>query len=260
MNSSSKVALGGLAFVAVAAIAALSLINSDARDSAGAADSSATSGTALPALGDSLPAGKYYVDAHPHSYDDEGTVEDGSTVYRVTFDLPEGWTGIGWAVTKTGSDSTAIAFEAPHIVHNTPCDAASGGRSTLADLPEMRTPAGFTAKLAELWQGGTNPLTHVPTDPVTFRGRGVSYVELTAPTSDFAECSGGRFMLWTGRLGGSRWLQEPGQLNRVWVITIQPGLLLVDAALEPGASSADQAEVDAIVDSIDIVVLPLDAP
>ena len=78
-------------------------------------------------------------------------------------------------------------------------------------------------------------------------------IELTAPADlDFADCDGEKYLLFADPGFGQRWLQEPGQLDRVWVVDMEPGAMWLDVAMEPGATAADRAELDAIVASMTI--------
>lgn len=250
-----------VAAFAVVAVAGISLTDSDNGSGPSPLKTAPpASFAALPARGGPLPAGTYFVDVLPHGYDIDGRVETSRSTYRVTFDVPSGWTGTGSGVTRGGSSSTAIALAAPHVVYDTPCDS-SAERSTLADSPRMRTPAGFTGRLAEVWQGGSNPATAIPQDPRTLGNRAASYIEIAAPLGiDFSECRGGKFLAWEGLRGEQRWFEEPGQLDRVWVVTIHPGLLLVVGALEPDASATAREEQDLIIRSMRIEVLRASAP
>lgn len=263
MNTITRLALGAAAAVLVAVVGFTALNGGNAN--VGAADPTATpdptpsvpsasAAGAVPAMGDDLAAGTYYIDVRPHRYEANGNLVEGPSEYRVSFELPAGWSGLGWAATKDDSPSTALTLETPHLVFNAPCEY-NAGASRLKEIPEMRDPAGFTAKLAELWQGGENSLAGEPTE-ATIAGHPASYVEVVTPDDiSFGGCFDNKFQVWTGR-----WLQEPGQVQRIWVIETDDGLVLFESSLEPGATAAELAEVDAIMASMSIEELAASTP
>jgi len=264
MNTMTRYALGAAAAVLVA-IVGFTVLNggggnigsADPTDTPDPIPSHAPSespAAALPALGDGLTAGSYYIDVSPHGYDPNGDIVEGIADYRVSFDLPGGWDGLGWAATKQASRSTSLSLETPHNLFDVPCES-NAGSSRLKDHPDMHDPAGFTAKLAELWQGGGNSLASEPTE-ATIAGHAASYVEVVTPDDiSFGECYDNKFQVWTGR-----WLQEPGQMQRIWVIETDDGLLLFESSLEPGATAAEIAEADTIMASMTIAKLEAPAP
>lgn len=264
MNSTTKLALGvaAAAVVAVVGFAALTGgTNVGSPDPSGAdptvAASVAATRGALPAYGDDLAAGQYYIDVRLHTYTAEGLARRVEPDYRLSFDLPAGWSGSGFSVTKDGSFSTGLIAGAAHALYDAPCES-SKGTSSLANLPTSGGVPDYAAAMASLWNRGTDPATTVPV-PGTLAGRDARYIELTAPSDlDFATCDGGKYLLFVDPGQGQRWLQEPGQLDRIWVVDLEPGVMFLDVALEPGGTAAERAELDAIVASMRIE--PVEAP
>jgi hypothetical protein len=256
MNTTAKYALGAAAAVLVAVVGFAALTGGGNVGDPGSEESAAASGSpeaaraAQPASGDALDPGRYYIDVQPHDYDADGRQVEDIPKYRAEFQLPSGWTGLGRAATKDGSLSTSLSIEPPHTVMDSPCDLNEPS-SNLTDVPAMRDPAGFTARLAEMWQGGEDDPTATTPTETTIAGYSASYVEVSTPDDiDFEDCASAKFQVWTGR-----WLQQPGQLVRIWVIDLEPGLLLFESSLEPGATAAEVAEADAIMASMTIDAL-----
>ena len=260
MNTTTRFALGAAAAVLVA-IVGYTMLNGDGRnvgitdptdpaDPTPTLEPTASSAAELPSK-NGLAAGAYYIDLRPHRYEANGDYVQGTSEYRVSFELPAGWSGLGWAANKQASvsEATALTLDTPRVVFNDPCNF-NAGSSMLKDIPEMRDPAGFTAKLAELWQGAGQPTE------TTIAGHAASYIEIVTPDDiSFADCYGNKFQVWTGR-----WLQEPGQRQRLWVIETDDGLVLFESSLEPNASSTEVAEADAIMASMAVEKLEAPAP
>jgi hypothetical protein len=81
-------------------------------------------------------------------------------------------------------------------------------------------------------------------------------IEVVTPDDiSFGGCFDNKLQVWTGR-----WLQEPGQIQRLWVIETDDGLVLFESPLEPGATAADLAEVDAIMASMSLEAFTASAP
>lgn len=76
---------------------------------------------------------------------------------------------------------------------------------------------------------------------------------LTVPTDvDFADCFLGRFQWGVNDDGGERYYQGPGQIGQWWILDVDGAWLLINATYLPEASPQDRAELQAIVDSIQI--------
>jgi hypothetical protein len=88
----------------------------------------------------------------------------------------------------------------------------------------------------------------IPTD-VTIDGYQGKLVEMSVPTDiDFADCDDGFFYSWLGR-----YHQGPGQIDDVYILDLDGERLVLIAHHMPGASEADLAEQQAIVESIDFL-------
>jgi hypothetical protein len=90
-----------------------------------------------------------------------------------------------------------------------------------------------------------------PTD-VTLDGFAGTYMERRVPArTDIADCDAGQFRLYRYTEGGWTVL-TPGQLTLLWVLDIDGVPLLIDASLEAGASAQVRAELQQMVESIQI--------
>ena len=88
--------------------------------------------------------------------------------------------------------------------------------------------------------------------------RGATPTTWTSPT-----CDEGKYVMWEDAAGGQRWTYGPGAVDRLWIVEVDSfspdaagGLLVIDAASQPGTSPEGLAELQAIVDSIEIELLP----
>jgi len=58
------------------------------------------------------------------------------------------------------------------------------------------------------------------------------------------------YVSWTDALGNERYQQEPGQVDRLWVLNVNGQRLLIDATHSRFSSGADVAEQTQLVESI----------
>lgn len=231
-----------------------------------------------------LIAGRYHIDVQLYNYliiyDAQPSTEPpgpagrpptpGGTA-RVSFDLPDGWTGSGWAIKKHDADPPGGLSMAPVTMDRVYLDPCNWVQGDLADPSLMQKLEPLAEALSAWWDGDpsgdrfapTSPTATVPTN-VSIAGLEGRYVELlTPPDIDLASCDLGQYRLWAqGR--GQRNVQGPGQLDRLWIVDADGvedfrdlpieggGLLVIDAASQPGASPEDLAELQAIVDSMEI--------
>ena len=98
---------------------------------------------------------------------------------------------------------------------------------------------------------------------VSLDGHKGKFLQWSVPTDiNFSDCdqdpvdSVRYFESWTGSslfLAASstnRYQQEPGQVDRLWIIDVQGRRLVIDAAIWPGATDQDRAHLQQVVDSI----------
>ncbi|HJQ95090.1 MAG TPA: hypothetical protein VJ935_05195 [Acidimicrobiia bacterium] len=100
---------------------------------------------------------------------------------------------------------------------------------------------------------GSDATTAVDETVDGFEGK---YMVLTVPTdADFTECDGQHFVGWSeaGHSEPSRWYQGPGQILKHWILDVDGVRLVIEASHFPQQSSEGLAELEGIIDSIEIV-------
>jgi hypothetical protein len=289
MNSSLKLGVAAAAVV-VAGVVGINLLPGNARTGVGAPASPSPSPSASPdssAVGSGpLSAGRYHILVRLHNYlGSTYTVQPGATplaepipggVARVSFDLPAGWSGFeGWAVGK-GIDTASELAMLPVTLERVFIEPCRWSQGNLADPPLVKTLDGLAEALTVWWGVGSSAgptlapgTTFAPTLPtatkptnVTLAGLGGRYVEVRTPADvDIATCDLGKYVLFA-KGDGQRWVQGAGELDQLWLVDVdgvdeelRGGLLVIDAASQPGVSPEDLAELQAIVDSIEIELL-----
>lgn len=226
---------------------------------------------------------------------DNGYAFAGPTA-RVTFEVPAGWVGLDGGIT-TGDlfTSTQLTIQPATVdsVYIDPC-RSSGGNGVdppLVDPPLLRSLDGLADALSAWWGGGMSagvpehvlPSASAPT-VVTLAGLEGRYVEIETPRGvDIAGCDGGRYTLWADPLDTPRSVRLLGEVHRLWLFDVDGfdatsmwpqvpgsvgvdgmqselfgGLLVFDATSQPAASEDALAEMDAIIDSLEIELV--DAP
>jgi hypothetical protein len=249
-----------------------------------------------------MTAGRYHFDVQLYNYLGSHAEQPGATpplgadgdafpggTARVTFDVPAGWSGEGGsAILKGGAQPPdGLAFAAMTIdrVYLDPCRwEIAESRGAFADPPLMRSLDGLAEALTAWWGVGfAAPAPTLPPDasfgptlpsatqPTTVALGGLEgrYVEVRTPADlELTDCDSDQYTLWADATGGQRYVQGPGELDRLWIVDldgttsrteddgsvsdIHGGLLVIDAASHPETSPEDLAELQAIIDSIDI--------
>jgi hypothetical protein len=231
-----------------------------------------------------LAAGRYHIDVPLYTFratnDAISPALMSGGVARVTFDVPDGWAGFeDWAITKPGAGTSGELALAPLTIESIfldPCHWAAGtGRRGPSDWDRGRTANGLASGLFTSWasdngsgdvaRAGSSPTSPTVTMPATatLAGHDARYVEVRTPTDlDLAACDGGQYTLWVDLLGGQRYVHRAGELDRLWAVDVvgaeagpPGGLLVLDAASHPDSSPDDLAELQAIVDSVEIELL-----
>lgn len=186
----------------------------------------------------------------------EGLLEPGSTVtfledangLRVEMTVAAAdW--YGDAILVKNDESAApdglgiIGWAEPLSVYGDPC----AWMSTTPDEPAATVDALVAALTAQATREAT------PATDITVDGYAGKAIELSVPSdANFADCDRGEFRSWTGAGDSARYHQDPGQKDRVWIIDVEGTPVVIDAAFYEGTSAADMAELQAILDSIQI--------
>ena len=167
---------------------------------------------------------------------------------RITYTLPEGWTGLGYNVVPSVErysppGGAALIFSRGGWLYSKPC----GG--TGPDIPTGTTVDEFVTALVN------HPDLDV-TSPaaVTLAGYSGTYLELRAPanttTDELGPKPGGcnYYFVWEPGI----YAQGPNALWRIWILDVNGIRVVVRADSFPGTSPQIQAQLAAIVDSIQI--------
>jgi hypothetical protein len=159
---------------------------------------------------------------------------------QVTIEVPEGYSGVGHrvAVVKDGLEETGVGVWSVGYVVGDPCKR-SDSRVAFA--------ARNVARALALEKGLRSSIQTA----VTVGGLRGTYMELTLPAAtDLSRCEGDRMTLWGGGRGGTRYLDDPGQTELLWILEEQD--IVIDAPVSPDATAQDVAEVRGMVESIRI--------
>jgi hypothetical protein len=185
----------------------------------------------------------------------------GQTPVRLTIDLPGGWQKAGDSlfVKSKGEAPTGLSIGAWQLQHvNTfPCRWSA---REYANPVLMRTAEGQAMALSTWWgqdptlgpygNARIAPLGSRP-ESTTIQGYPAWYVEVLIPSYlDPLQCDGDQVVLWDTATGDVRYSLGPRELNHVWVVDVAGELIVIDASSFQPTSSAEIAELQAIVDSI----------
>ncbi|HJS27341.1 MAG TPA: hypothetical protein VJ913_09485 [Actinomycetota bacterium] len=162
--------------------------------------------------------------------------------YTITMEVPEGYLGFeGLYIQKPGTNQTGLLVMAIDDVHADACQWR-GTRSEISSTDE--------AVAALVSQKGIR--TTAPTE-VTLDGFAGTYMERTIPArASQSDCDMLEFRAWVETGGGPRGLGLPGQVDLLWILDVDGIPLVIDVALEPGASAQQRAELLQVVESVRI--------
>ena len=158
-----------------------------------------------------------------------------------TITVPAGWVGAGGS--RVNKDEATVGFWYWNgdlaTVYQDPCQWQG---------TEIEPPVGPTVDdLANALASQADRGDAVPVD-VTIGGYDGKMIEMSVPTDiDFADCDGGEFRSWSGR-----YHQGPGQVDLVYILDVDGQRTVIDAAYMPTTSEAEQAELQAVIDSIEL--------
>ena len=167
--------------------------------------------------------------------------------------MPAGWATVDGLIFKHLDQPTEVAFSAwtPGDIHLDPCrwqtsevdpDTSAhthvNGEAVLDDQYPLLNQVGRSAT--------------APTN-VTLGGQPALRIELSISADlDSASCDQGELRSWTkwDIPGGANSHHAAGQVDVVYFVDVDRRTLFIDASHMPGASAADLAELDAILDSM----------
>lgn len=190
-----------------------------------------------------VPAGTYV--AHPF------LAPNDSIGFQLT--LPAGWeaggpagrapVGVGPTSGYEGPDGMSMGFLTVTSLESDPCNWKEG-----ADIEVGPTVDDLATALA------ANPgyETTVPAD-VTLGGFSGKRIDVQVPADlDLATCDAGQFWVWASGDGQAIYAQGPEGRFHLWILDVEGSRVLVMTHDFPGTPTDDQAELQAVVDSIQI--------
>ena len=190
-----------------------------------------------------LEAGTYAINPFPSPND---TIRFTITVPEGWQTVPEGWLGAGPGIMPaTGSwapAGTGMSFLKVDGLYSDPCNDNLGD----PDIEVGPTVDDLVTALASqpMYEATT------PTD-VVVDGYGGVRMDLLLPAGiDLSSCEGGRYWVWDR----GPYAQGPGNRWHLWILDIDGFRAVVLAEDFEGTSAEDRAELQAIVDSIQIDV------
>jgi hypothetical protein len=175
-----------------------------------------------------------------------GTLDpDFDASHRITLTVPDGYEGFeGFAVAPSGEAQTGVSVWVVGNVYNDPCHR---GAETPLDPTVVPPVDRLVAALAD--QRGIRASKPIDIEIDGFAG---VYLERTVPTrTTVTDCDGNEIRTWIGTGGGARYIL-PGQLDLLWIVDVDGGPLVIDAALAARTSAQDRAELVRVVESIRI--------
>ena len=190
-------------------------------------------------------------------------VPAGSTPVSLEVTLPDGWARASAAmyVTQQSTAPARMSISAWTVQHVNlfPCRWTT---PAFSDELFDRTAEGQAQALAAWWGQDSNapfssnatiaPIATRPR-PTSIQGYPAWYVELLVPSVfDFTQCDGGQLVLWQTADGEVRYAFGPGELDRLWVVDVLGTPIVIDAESPLMASSADEAALQGVIDSIAI--------
>ena len=202
-----------------------------------------------------MPSGDAPLNAGTYSFDFSPLDGPGKPFPKVLITVPDGWSISGglFVHSLVGTDrQIAVSFWNVVEVYATGCNWLS---------PPKIHPGPTVDQLAAVLVA--RPLRNA-TAPVAASLGGYSgkFLQWSVPADiNFSDCDkdpndGVRyFESWTGDgLTSSdktdRYQQEPGQVDRLWILDVQGRRLLIDAAYWPGSTGQDRADLQRVVNSI----------
>jgi len=241
MNTTFKIAAVAAAVVVVSVIGITRLPGST-MPSAGAATASPPAATDAPNQAPSaspiplLPSSGFVIE--PGRY----------LIGNVSIKVPAGWTAHETLISK---DYGSSAEEAGALFAVWPISGTFLDPCTDHTLVQPTPGPGIDA-LADALANQPGTAAPRPT-AVTVDGYAAKLVESTV-TADIDRCmpAGEGFWLWASPDGDRRYVQGSNELNKIYVVDVDGARLTFNARIPAMTTAADRAELDAIVESVDI--------
>jgi hypothetical protein len=161
-------------------------------------------------------------------------------------DVPEGFVNLGgWALLNEQQDAGfhGLGYWTISGVDRHPCDE----KLDLIDVGST------VSDLAAAFDRQRMTRT-TEASPVSIGGHDGLYLELHVPEDiDFSDCGLQDYHVWVSDPGGGRHMQEPGQVDRLWVLDVEGEVVVLQATAVPGVSEADRDRLTDMVESAELV-------
>lgn len=253
MNNFAKFAIAAAAVAVIAIVGIYLLPRSGGVARPGPSTTPAPSVSPAVLRDGPLPAGAYEIDQQagsPSWFCQTITPQCRNTV-RVTLTVPDGWAGIDtdsiWLATEQNAAPTGagLGFTNGAPLHADPCltpeSLASDGTMIVPDIPVGPTVDDFATALADHRLLDTT----TPVD-VTLAGYSGKYMDLQVP-ADITACPTS-YWPWEPGL----YAQGPSQRWHLWILDVAGQRVVVQSTDYAGTSPERRAELQAIVDSLQI--------
>ena len=190
----------------------------------------------LPTSGE-VPAGTYAI-----------TDQTLTGVSRLTLTVPAGW-NVADTIAKDAGTSTETMFTT-WVVSDIFEDACKWDQTKIVSLVGMTPQQVVTALAAQKSRTASAPTS------TTIGGYPAQQITLTvAPTLDTSTCTNGNLRYWPGAgpdFGSGMCCNLAGNIDTVYVVDVNGKRMVIVARHYPGSPAADVAELQAIVDSLQI--------
>jgi hypothetical protein len=209
--------------------------------------------SSAPTAARATPSGSQDLKATTYTYQFQQLDLPGKAFPKVRITVPDGWSQVGFFVRSLVGTQRQIAVSFWNVV-----DVYANGCHWLGP---MIHPGPTVDELAVVL--AARPLRNATAPAaVSLGGFDGKFLQWSVPTDiNFSDCDkdptdgGNYFDSWTGAgLSGSgttdRYQQVPGQVDRLWILDVQGRRLVIDAAIWPGATDQDRANLQRVVDSI----------
>lgn len=164
-----------------------------------------------------------------------GEVDGGILIKNDSADAPDGAGLIVFAETNQ-----LFAGQSDLYVYEDPCRWAT----TKPDAPVTTVDEAVTALASQASRDASTPVD------VTVGGHAGKSITLHVPDDAvFSDCHQGEFRTLIEGPDGARYAQDPGQIDKLWVLDAEGELVIIDAAYYEGTPQNVLDELDAIVKS-----------
>jgi hypothetical protein len=250
MNNTAKLALGAAAVVVVTVLGINFLLPGGPRiggpgstaDPTAASSSVPASGPPrAPAEGSAIPAGTYVM----------APFDGPNDAIRFTVTVPDGWvslpghSGLAPAAPRgtEAPEGMGLVFIMVNGLYSDPCHDNAAGEEDVLVGPTVED-------LAAALQEQSAYEASAPTD-VALGGYSGLRMDLQLPSDiDFATCDEGQFWVWES----APYAQGPGNQWHLWILDVEGTRVVVLAEDFATTPEEDRAEMQAIIDSIEIEI------